>query len=263
MSAESAMPAAAAGRTRASTRDRFYLGMTLAMAAVVLVGFTPTLFGRAAFAVPKMAGYLYLHGLVVASWYALLVAQATLVGRSNLALHRRLGWASLAYLVLIPLAGMGTQLAMPDRMLAAGADITPLAPLIENVFWLNAFSALQFIGFVTAALLLRRQGESHKRLMLFAGIAIILPAAARLSRWPIFGNAAPDLSQPSSTGNDVTFALGFLVLFTVAMVLHDLASRRRLHRVTLIGTVVLFGMGMLAPVIARSETGKAIVWALS
>jgi hypothetical protein len=263
MSTDSAMPASAAGRISASTRDRFYLGMTIAMAAVVLVGFTPTLFGRAAFAVPKMAGYLYLHGLVVASWYALLLAQATLVGRGNLAVHRKLGWASLAYLVLIPLAGMGTQLSMPDRLLAAGADLTRLAPLVENVFWLNAFSVLQFIGFVTAALLLRRQGESHKRLMLFAGIAIILPAAARLSRWPVFGNAAPDLSQPSSTGNDVNFALGFLVLFTVAMVVHDLVSKRRLHRVTLVGTVVLFGMGILAPMIARSEVGKAIVWALS
>jgi hypothetical protein len=263
MSADPAMLAGTPSRVRTTSRDRFYLGMTIAMATVVLVGFSPTLFGRAAFAVPKMEGYLYLHGLVVASWYALLLTQATLVGRGNLALHRKLGWAGLAYLVLIPLAGMGTQLAMPDRFLAAGVDITPLSPLIENVFWLNAFSALQFMGFVTAALLLRRQSESHKRLMLFAGIAIILPAAARLSRWPIFGNAAPDLSQPSSTGNDVAFALGFLVLFTVAMVIHDLVSKRRLHRVTLIGTVVLFGMGLVAPMIARSEVGRAIVWAVS
>jgi hypothetical protein len=263
MSANPATLASATRRAHAHTRDRFYLGMTLALAAVVLVGFTPTLFGRAAFTVPKMAGYLYLHGLVVASWYALMVTQATLVGRGNLALHRKLGWSSLAYLVLIPLAGMGTQLALPDRILAAGADITPLKPLVENIFWLNAFSALQFIGFVTAALLLRRQGESHKRLMLFAGIAIIMPAASRLSRWPIFGNAAPDLSQPSSTGNDVTFALGFLVLFTVAMVIHDLVKQRRLHRVTVMGAVILFGMGLLAPIIARSEAGKAIVWALS
>lgn len=263
MSADPTLIATTTSHARAATRDRFYLGMTIAMAAVVLVGFTPTLFGRAAFDVPKMAGYLYLHGLVVASWYALLVAQATLVGRGNLALHRKLGWAGLAYLVLIPLAGMGTQLALPDRVLAAGGDITPLMPLIENIFWLNAFSILQFIGFVVAALLLRRQGESHKRLMLFAGIAIIMPAASRLSRWPIFGNAAPDLSQPSSTGNDVTFALGFLAVFIAAMIIHDLLTRRRLHRVTLIGAVILFGMGLVAPLIAKGEAARAIVWALS
>lgn len=263
MSAEPTVISTSTSRARAATRDRFYLGMTLAMAAIVLVGFTPTLFGRAAFNVPKMAGYLYLHGLVVASWYALLLAQATLVDRGNVALHRKLGWASLAYLVLVPLAGMSAQLAMPDRIRAAGGDITPLTGLIENVFWLNAFSILQFIGFVVAALMLRRQGESHKRLMLFAGIALIMPAASRLSRWPIFGNAAPDLSQPSSTGNDVTFALGFLTVFIAAMIIHDLLTRRRLHRVTVIGAVVLFGMGLVAPLIAKSEAARAIVWALS
>ncbi|MEY2853580.1 MAG: hypothetical protein RL030_712 [Pseudomonadota bacterium] len=247
----------------ATPRDRFYLGMTLAMAAVVLVGFTPTLFGRAAFAVPKMAGYLYLHGLVVASWYALMVTQATLVGTGRVALHRKLGVAGLAYLVLIPLAGMGAQLALPDRFRAIGVDLTPLRPLVENIFWLNAFSVLQFIGFLGAALLLRRRSESHKRLMLFAGIAIILPAASRLSRWPVFGNAAPDLSQPSSTGNDVTIALAFLVLFIAAMIIHDFVKQRRMHRVTAIGTAILFGMGLVAPIIAKSEAGKAIVWAVS
>ncbi|MET0808573.1 MAG: hypothetical protein ABWX93_07440 [Pseudoxanthomonas sp.] len=242
-------------------RSRFYLGMTLSMAAIVLIGFFPTLFGRALVNVPKMPAYLYLHGSVLAAWFALLVTQATLVGREHLATHRRIGWASLAFLILIPLAGMGTQLAMPGRLRELGA-LEQFMPLVQTIFWLNLFSASQFVGFVGAAVLLRNRSESHKRLMLFGSIAIILPAAARLSRWPIFGNTATDLAQPSSRGNDVFFALGFMLLFVGAIVVNDLLSRRRLHRVTVIGSAVLIGMALLVPVIANSQWGKAIVGSL-
>jgi hypothetical protein len=236
--------------------------MTLVMAAIVLVGFFPTLFGRATFNVPKMPTYLYLHGSLVAAWFALLVTQATLVGRHRLATHRRLGWVALAFLVIIPVAGMGTQLAMPHRLRELGA-LEPLKQLVQTIFWLNLFSAAQFVGFVGTAVLLRKRSESHKRLMLFGSIAIILPAAARFSRWPIFGNTTADFSQPSSTGNDVFFALGCMVLLAGAIVVHDLLSRRRLHPVTVVGTVILIGMALMVPVIANTGWGQAFVWSVS
>ena len=244
------------------TRSRFYLGMTLVLAAIVLTGFMPTLFGRALFNVPKMPGHLYLHGIVLAAWFALLVTQASLVGR-QLAVHRKLGWAAVGFAILIPVVGMATQLAMPGHIRSTGADLAPFVELIETVFWLNLVASLQFAGFVTAAICLRKHSESHKRLMLLASIAIIQPAAARLSRWPIFGNTATDLAQPASTGNDVKFALGAVVLLIVAMVVNDLRTRQRLHRVTLIGAVILMGTVMLAPAIAKSEWAKALVWAVS
>ena len=263
MSADSAIfTALPAGRALTRTRSRFYLGMTLTLCAIVLVGFTPTLFGRAAFQVPKMPGYLYLHGLVTAAWFALMAVQASLVGRS-LALHRQLGWAAIGFAVLIPVIGMGTQLAIPDRVAAAGIDVTPFRPLIENVFWLNLFAVTQFTGFVIAAISLRRRGESHKRLMLFAGISIIMPAAARFARWPIFGNQAADLSLPASTGREVVFALSTLLLLVGAVAVHDLVKTRRLHRVTWAGAIVMVGTVLLTPVFVYSDWGKAIVWAVS
>ncbi|MEO8307098.1 MAG: hypothetical protein ABI616_03535 [Pseudomonadota bacterium] len=237
--------------------------MTLVMAAIVLTGFMPTLFGRAFFPLPKMQGYFYLHGMVLSAWFALLVTQAALAGNGRLEVHRKIGWAALAFAVLIPVMGMGVQLAMPGRIRAAGADLTPFIDLIQNIFWLNAFSSLQFVGFIGAAILLRKRSESHKRLMLFGSIAIILPAAARFARWPVFGNTLTDLSQPSSTGSDVIFALGGMALLVGAIIVNDLVAKRRLHRVTIIGAVIFFVMTLLVPLIANSEGGKAIVWALS
>jgi hypothetical protein len=258
-----ALESLAPARVNAQVRSRFYLGMTLLIAAVVLVGFMPTLYGRALVPMAKMPAYLYLHGLVLSAWFALLVTQAALAGSNRLGLHRKLGWASLAFIVLIPVVGMSVQLAMPGRIRAAGADLAPYVVLIQTIFWLNAFASTQFIGFIGAAVLLRKRSESHKRLMLFGSIAIILPAAARFARWPIFGNTAADLSQPSSTGSDVVFALGCMALLVGAVIVHDLVRMRRLHRVTIVGAAVLFGMAFMVPVIANSDAGKSIVWALT
>ncbi len=254
--------ARASSRAKAPPRDRFFLGMTLAMAVVVIAGFMPTLFGRAFFNVPKMPGYLYLHGATLTAWYALLATQALLVANRNLALHRRLGWAALAFIVLIPLVGMGAQLAMPTRLRALGV-LEEMRPLVQTIFWLNLFSAMEFVGFAGAALWLRKRGGSHKRLVLFASIGTLMPAAARLSRWSIFGNAAPDLAQPSSTGNDVVFALGTMALLVGAIIINDLRTTRRVQRVTVIGAVVIVGMALLVPVFANSEWGSGIVWSLS
>jgi hypothetical protein len=249
-------PITNARRQGIAVRSRFYLGMTLVMAAIVLVGFFPTLFGRAAFNVPEMPTYLYLHGSMVAGWFALLVAQATLVGRHRLATHRRLGWAALAFLVIIPVAGMGTQLAMPGRLRELGA-LEPLIGLVQTIFWLNLFSASQFVGYVGAAVLLRKRSETHKRLMLFGSIAIILPAAARFSRWPIFGNTNADLSHRRALAT-MFFALGCMPLLQ-SVVVHDLLETTPAH-----GRGARHPHGMaLVPVIANSEWGKAFVWSVT
>lgn len=251
----------ASGRAQARSRSRFYLGMSIIMAAIVLAGFTPTLFGRAFFNVPRMPGHLYAHGLVLAGWFVMLVVQSSLISAGRPALHRQLGWATVICAILIPAAGMGTQLALPDRIRAAGLDMAPYVELIQTVFWLNLSSMCLFTGFVIGAVLLRKRGDVHKRLMIFATVAMIPPAAARIARWPVFGNTASDLSQPAT--HDVTFAICALLLLTGAVVVHDLISRRRVLPVTAIGAVLLLVGTLGAPLVAGAEWAKAIVWAVS
>jgi hypothetical protein len=53
------------------------------------------------------------------------------------------------------------------------------------------------------------------------------------------------------------------VLLVGAIIVNDLRTLRRVHRVTVIGAVVLFGAALLVPVIANSAWGKGIVWAVS
>ena len=72
-----------------------------------------------------------------------------------------------------------------------------------------------FATFVTAALVLRRDRETHKRLMLLAYLSIIVAAVARLPGVLPLGPLA-------------FFGLGYFLV--VVAVGYDLVSRRRVHR---------------------------------
>ena len=52
-------------------------------------------------------------------------------------------------------------------------------------------------------------------------------------------------------------------MLTAAVIGHDLLTRRGLHRATWIGALVLVVISAAAPMVAGSEWGKAIVWAVS
>ena len=86
---------------------------------------------------------VHLHGAVFTAWVLLFIAQTVLVASHRVAVHRR-GVDPLAFLAI---------------------------PIFDMVL---------FATFVTAALVLRRDRETHKRLMLLAYLSIIVAAVARL-----------------------------------------------------------------------------------
>lgn len=99
-------------------------------------------------------------------------------------------------------------------------------------------------------LLKRNRPESHKRFMLLATASLIVPALARL--------------VTQATQGAVPGVIGAMVLvnvFLVAMVIHDLYTRGRLHSVTLWGgavtvvsEVLRFAIGYSAPWQAFART---------
>ena len=98
-----------------------------------------------------------------------------------------------------------------------GAD--PLAFLVIPIF-----DMVLFATFVTAALALRRDKETHKRLMLLAYVSIIVAAVARLP-------GVLPLGPPAF------FGLSFL--FVVVGGIYDFLSRRRVHRAYLYGGALI------------------------
>lgn len=53
------------------TRSRYFLGMSALFLAVVLVGFSRSLYLRTYFEFPEITLHLYLHGIALTAWFTL------------------------------------------------------------------------------------------------------------------------------------------------------------------------------------------------
>ena len=259
-------PANATATVQVRARSNFFFGMSALLLALVLIGFGPTLHLRAFFDVPPMRPHLYLHGLIITAWFVWFFVQASLVKVGRIADHRRFGVIGAVLAVATVGAGVLATLMAPSGITAAGLDfnadvstqgIDGLGPgftILEGLsgaFWSNLGSALAFLILVALAIALRARPDWHKRLMLLASMAIMLPALARLSRWPILG------------GEQGPFPLGVVLALLLALVGYDLLTTRRVHRATLLGTAVSWLLGGGGFAIGLTEWGRGIVRALA
>jgi hypothetical protein len=234
-----ATPAAGYGPAVRS-QSRFYSSMTAALLVTVLVGFTPSLYLRAFFDVPEEAPRVFVHGAFLTAWFVALWAQATLVAAGNVALHRLLGWLVAA----IGVGAIVTSLHVTLVRIAADSLLAPTA-------WSNLTAAVTFAIFLVAAIAMRRDAGTHKRLMLLASIAFIQPAVARILFW----------SGSASFGvHPFVGAVVIALLFLLPLVAHDLATRRKLHAATLIGGGWFVASKLVAVfVIAGSSWGQSVL----
>jgi len=91
----------------AAQRDRrFFTGMGIVIAAVIVAGFAPTYFFRPLTGQPPLSPLLHLHGIVFSAWVALFVAQTSLVATRRTAVHRRLGLTALALVPTMVVVGL-------------------------------------------------------------------------------------------------------------------------------------------------------------
>ncbi len=157
--------------------DRFFLVMAIAMALVIVAGFSVQLaMGRSTFAAPPL---VHLHALVFFGWMALFVTQNLLVTRGSIALHRRLGWLGAGWAGAMVVIGIATTLAMVRN----GA--VPFFFLPAYFLVMNSFAILCFGGLVAAAIRLRKRTEWHRRLLFCAVATLTAPAFGRLLPMPL------------------------------------------------------------------------------
>lgn len=168
----------------------------------------------------------YFHGTLFAMWYAVLVAQTSLIAARRVAWHRRLGAAGAALAAMMVVFGVLGALVAARR--PTGFMDNPFPPL---QFLIDPLSVvLLFAAFVALAIGVRRDTQAHKRYMLLASIVMLQAAVAR---WPFaFLTAAspiPLLEVPILVTD----------VFLVPLIAWDVASRGRLPPVTLWGTLTI------------------------
>jgi hypothetical protein len=242
-------------------RSLFFFVMPLVLLAIVLFGFAPTLYLRPWFPVRPIPGYLYVHGAILTSWFVWLTVQASLVRAGRVSTHRRMGVVGGVIALAVTFVGPMATAGAVRRTLAAGfnwdTDMSRvLGPSLKGVrfiafesgvVWSNLIMIAAFAVLVPAAILLRKNPQAHKRLMLLASIAIVGPALARISRLPYMGGEG---------GPMITIVLLALLLSVVA---HDLLSSRRLHPATLAGCALILASFASILFIERSDWGQQVV----
>src|SRR5262245_45317186 len=190
---------AAQARPRTVSRDPFFAAMSSVILAIVLSGFAPTLYLRPIFKPVPIPGYLFLHGIVLTSWFVWFFMQTLLIQSRRTALHRRLGVVGAVIAVAVLFAGLLATSQVVGRVIANGIDLNadasalgigvsgPVVQFLAGVVWGNLSSAVTFAVLAWTGILLRRRAAAHKRLLVIATVSILGPALARLARLPFFG----------------------------------------------------------------------------
>lgn len=202
--------------TTRAPRSRFYLHMAIAFLAIGIVGFSTTFLlplARGTFRAPPL---VHVHGALLFGWLGLFIAQAWLVQARRTPLHRRLGVLGAGLAAGIVVSGVLVGLWATRRDLAAGEDPFVLGQFVNILIEMLLFAAL-----VGAAVALRRDRESHKRLLMLATISLLGPA------WIRFRHLFPAVDNPF-----VVFSLMADAVLLVA-VAHDLRVHGRVHPVYL------------------------------
>ena len=228
----------AALATRRRTR-RFYVGMAVAFAITVFVGFSRSYFLKGWYGTPELSRLLHLHGLVFTTWVLFFVAQTALVASGRTYLHRRMGVAGavLALLVLV----VGTTVAIM-RVKSGRASPIPGVPALSFLA-IPLFDMIVFAILVGTALYFRRRLEAHKRLMTLAMISLLAAPIARI-HFPLLPPGPP------------TF-FGLADLFIVALLIYDLVTRRKVHPATMWGGLLVVASQPLRLVIAGTPAWMA------
>lgn len=229
-------------RSSIDLNRKFAVGMAVAMFIMNFAGFGPTFFLRPFFNVPQIPVYLYVHGVVGTTWFALVVVQAALISNHRFARHRQLGWFGLGLAVVVVALGVYTSTHMVPRNAALGPLSDAELRLFGFVTSADLSSFIVFPTFVALAIYFRRNMDAHMRFLLLATLNILGPAFARIASW--FGELP----------NPVIVLL--LLPFIVAMLVHDVRSRGRPHAVTVYGLLFIVGVGITMRV---AGVGPAVV----
>ena len=152
-----------------------------------------------------------IHGVLMTSWYVLLVVQSALVNTKNIKVHMRLGWGLAVIALFAVISALPVMMGFAPRLVAEGfLNLNNQDRVwLQNVQWTNdMFALITFSTMVVIGLIKRQNKLLHRTMMLFASMAFTGPATGRLMEW-----AAPELFIKG------TVLIYFI--FPVAVFMHD------------------------------------------
>jgi hypothetical protein len=160
--------------------QRFFVRFSIILAAVIIFSFAQfSMRGMVNFqAVPL---WVHLHGILMLGWLGLIVGQNILIQRGKTALHRKIGWLGGGLALIISVSGLYTGYM--------AVQLQRFPPFFNNSYFLALVlvEILAFAAMVVWAIMLRRQTQWHRRIMIGATLIVLEPAFGRLLPMPLLG----------------------------------------------------------------------------
>jgi hypothetical protein len=193
----------------------FFYSYSLIILSIVVFAFGINAFVNTAI-LPPILPMVIVHGILMLIWYTLVVVQSRLIAKRNINLHKILGKSSIILAVGIVISGIIMTLDSYDR--SSRVDVVTI----------NLFITINFIVLYSLAIFRRRQSDKHKRLILFASIAMMLPALGRITQ---------------AAGINDFLSLPMWVLLMLVPVIYDIKTIKRVHQSTILGiTLIIIGL---------------------
>ena len=197
----------------------FFLAFAAISWIAIVMGFGPELHGHLKGLTPYPPLIVHFHVAAFGGWMILFTAQILLIRSRRLNIHRKLGLIALALVPIMVVLGVATSLVSRRLHFEAGQNdmlTYMIVPLTDMVL---------FPSFAVPGLLLRRDTERHKRLILLA-TATLLPAAFGrwIGPWLLirFGDGFLGFMAQSYLGPDAMI---------LAAMLYDRATTGRVHTI--------------------------------
>jgi len=154
----------------------FYFYMALSCMAVAFLGFAPTYWLPLASRSFSATPVVHFHGLLFFAWTLYFAFQTWLAASGRTVRHRSLGVIGVSLATAMTIFGFLVSVNVMKRSAAVGQTEAGIA------FSIVPLSGIVFFAVVfTLAIIATRRPETHKRLMLLAGISLLDAAVARSS----------------------------------------------------------------------------------
>lgn len=161
------------GKPHAYRSDQgFFLAISLLLTGLTLAGFLQ-LAARGITNPVTAPPHVHIHALLLVGWLSLFCVQNWLAWRGKIALHRKLGWASLVLLTAIILANFYVTVAAIDA--GRTGVFTP-----DGFLALGTADTLCFACLGAWGIWQRRDTQWHRRLIFGAALMLAAPGFNRL-----------------------------------------------------------------------------------
>ncbi len=233
LSARIEKDAGAARQLKTFLSRYFYFCMSLAMAGLVLWGFSRTADANLFHAHPPRPLILWMHAAAFSTWVVFFIVQSALVRVGRVSVHRLLGWFGAGIAAAMVALGFTVAVVMTrfdTRVLhEKGADAFLSVPFTDMIV---------FGACIALAIYWRKRPEYHRRLVFIATCELMDAAIGRFDFWY----------------NHSLFYLGLDLLVMLGMA-RDWAVDGRVHKVYLYALPPIIVVQSLAVYAWRVDPG--------